>query len=409
MQLRFKQSCLLSVAAIITTLSFSTSANAAAFQFYELGAPVIGTAGVGQAALANDASTAYYNPAGMARLPSTEFMLGTQVGLSYTNFSPNSSNTIAGNNGGNAGALVPGADAYFVYNASPKLKIGASITSPYGGLLDYTNHWVGRYIVQQMLLLTLNLNPALAYQINDCVAVGAGISIEYASLYQTVAAPSSPTVDGQATFRGSNTSPGFNLGILFNPAPATKIGVAYRSQIIHNLRGDIDLLNYSATPSASTKLVMPANVIASISQDIANQFVLLGEVGWANWSSMVNTIVSVHNFSVVTPQNWNNTYRLGVGGQFKATPAMLLQGGVSYDSSPTSSSKRTPNLPMDRQIRVGVGAIYAMLKAVNLGLSYEYINLGRAPINNTSFAGVLSGQYSRNYMNVVQASLNINL
>lgn len=385
----------------------SPYAFAAAFQFYELGAPSNGTAGVGQAALATDASTAYFNPAGMALLPSSELMIGAQSTLSYTNFSHNTSNTISGNNGGNAGGLLPGADAYFVYNYSPQLKWGASLTTPYGGALSYDNHWVGRYNVQQMLLYTLNFNPAVSYQINDCLALGAGLAIEYANLYQTVGIPLTPLIDGQGTIKVDNTAPGFNLGLLFTPSESSKMGIAYRSQIIHNLRGTLSFVNIAATPSASTKLVMPSNIIASISQKINPQWTLLGELGWADWSSMTDTIVHVNGFSAVTPQNWHDTYRVGLGGQYQCHPAWMFQAGASYDSSPTSASRRLPDLPMDRQIRLGLGMKYVMAKAVNLGLSYEYINLGNASINNTSSNGVLSGSYSRNYTNVFQASLNI--
>lgn len=397
----------LRAATIIGAFSFSLFAHAAAFQFYELGAPVNGTAGVGQAAISNDASTSYYNPAGMMQLQDSQFLLGAQPILAYTNFSPSPANTIPGNNGSNAGGLIPGLDGYYVYHASPKLNLGVSLTAPYGGALNYDNHWVGRYIVQQMFLYTLNLNPAIAYQVTDWASVGAGISIEYANLYQTLAIPVTKIVDGQATLKLDNTSPGFNLGVLLTPTQLTKVGVAFRSQIIHRLRGSANFLNIAATPSASTKLTMPSNVIASISQVITNKLTLLGEVGWAYWSSMQDTIVTVAGFTAITPQNWHDTYRLGLGGQYKFNPAFMLQAGASYDSSPTSASLRLPSLPMDRQIRLGVGMLYGIAKAVNLGVSYEYLNLGSASIRNSSTNGVLAGNYARNYANVVQASLNV--
>jgi long-subunit fatty acid transport protein len=64
---------------------------------------------------------------------------------------------------------------------------------------------------------------------------------------------------------------------------------------------------------------------------------------------------------------------------------------------------------MDRQIRVGAGFVYSVLKATDLGFSYEYVNMGRANINNNSAYGALVGSYSRNNMNVFQASVNVNL
>lgn len=392
---------------LLLSLFFSSLAHAAAFQFYELGTPIIATAGVGQASTAQDASTAYFNPAGMTQLPDTEVLLGTQMMLPYTNFSANSATTITGNNGGNAGSLVPGATGYFVYSYSPQLKFGASLTTPYGGALNYDNHWVGRYSVQQMMLYTINLNPAVAYQINHWAAIGAGIAIEYANLYQTVAIPVTSDVDGQATLKLDNVAPGFNIGVLLTPYHATKIGIAYRSQIVHHLNGNANFVNISSTPSAASTLVTPANIIASLSQALTHQFTLLGELGWADWSSMRNNIISIDGYNAVIPENWRNTYRLGLAGQYQFNPALLLQAGASYDSSPTTASHRSPALPMDRQVRIGLGLEYALLKSVLLGLSYEYINLGHASINNASYAGMLAGSYSRNFANVIQASVNV--
>lgn len=386
----------------------SSLSYAAAFQSYELGTPIIGTAGVGQAAIASDASTAYFNPAGMAALLSSEVMLGSNIIVTNEHFQKNENNTITGNNGGNAGALIPGVGGYFVYSYSPALKFGLSLTSPYGGMLNYNIHWVGRYNVQQLTMLTMNLNPSVAYQVNPWISIGGGLAIEYAYLNQSLALRIIPEIDGQANIKVDNTAPGFNLGVLLTPYQATKIGIAYRSQIVHHLSGDIDFLNFSITPNASTKMVMPSNVIASLAQRLTNQFTVLGDLGWSNWSSMRNTIVHVAGYSATTPQHWHDTYRLGLGGQYEFTShPLIVQAGVSYDSSPTSSTRRLPDLPMDRQIRVGAGIEYALVRAVMLGVSYEYINFGNASIDNVSRAGVLSGKYPTNFANVFQLSLNV--
>ncbi len=388
-------------------LFFTEFAYAAAFQLYELGTPIVGTAGVGQAVVAQDASIAYFNPAAMTLLPSSQAMIGSQVVLPYTNFSPDSANTIHGNNGGNAGDVTPGAAFYYVYSFSPKLKFGISLTSPYYGALNYNDGWVGRYEVQQITFYTLNLNPAVAYQLTDWVSIGGGVSIEYANLNETLAIPIVKGIDGQADLKLDNTSPGFNLGVLLMPTKTTKVGVAYRSQIVHHLGGDVSLFDVSATPNASTKMTMPANVIASIAQQVTDKLTLLGELGWADWSSMRDSVVFVDNYSATIPQNWNNTYRVGLAGQYQFTPDFQFELGGSYDSSPTTSDKRTPELPMDRQLRLGTGITYAIIKPVKLGASYEYINFGKASISNTSSNGTLSGDYSRNFANVFQLSLNV--
>lgn len=396
-------------AAIISASLLTQSTFAAAFQLYEQGTPIIGTAAVGQAANTNDASTAYFNPAGMGFLPRTEFMLGSQMILPFSNFYRNNLNTISGDNGGNAGSLTPGMSVYYSYAYSPALHFGLSVTSPYGGSVTYNDGWVGRYVVQNAIFYTVNVNPSISYRFNPQFAVGAGVAIEYMHLQQATALPNplTPLIDGQINLKTNNYAPGFNLGLMFAPYPSTKIGVAYRSQITHHLNGDVTFLRISSTPAARTKMVMPQNIIASWSQDLSNRFTLLTELGWSNWSKMRNTILTVDNFTAVTPRNWNDTYRVGIAGKVKATYNTLLQAGVSYDSSPTNASNRLPDLPMDRQIRAGAGVIYTMRPGVDLGLSYEYWNLGSAKINNTSSNGVLAGSYGRNFANTFQVSVNV--
>lgn len=393
---------------MVGMLIASQTAFSAAFQLYELGTPIVGVAGTGQAALANDASTAYFNPAGMGLLKQSQFMLGSQLILPYTNFARSTANTISGDNGSNAGTLTPGMMLYYSYQYSPALNLGISVTSPYGGSLDYNDGWVGRYVIQNVLFYTINVNPSISYRLNNWALIGAGVAVEYIKLKQTVALPVTPLIDGQATIDVADYSPGFNLGVLFTPYETTKLGIAYRSQITHDLHGDTSFYRIGDTPNTSTTLKMPHNVIMSLAQDI-NQFTLLGELGWSNWSSMQNTILTVQNYSAITPRKWHDTYRVGLGGQYHFNPCFALQAGVSYDSSPTSTSNRLPDLPMDRQIRAGVGMLYQIIKKVTLGMSYEYLDLGNAHINNTSANGVLAGSYSRNYANTLQASLNIAL
>jgi long-chain fatty acid transport protein len=394
---------------LVGTFGLSDAALAAAFQLYEMGTPIIGTAGVGQAAIISDASAAYFNPAGMGFLSGTEFMLGAQMLAPDIQFSIDSSTTISGGDGGNAGTILAGMDIYFAYNYSPNLKLGVSVASPYGGSLTYNDGWVGRFYVQNALFFAVDLNPSVAYRFNDWFAAAAGVTLEYMSLQQTLAIPIPQTndIEGQLNLKVDNYAPGFNLGVMFTPGQSTKIGVAYRSQITHKLEGDVTFLRIAPVPGTSTKMIMPQNVMVSIAQDLTDCITLLAEGGWANWSTMTDTALNIRNITAVTPRHWKDTYRLGVAGQVKITPDLMLQAGVSFDSSPTDAKLRLPDLPMDQQIRAGTGVVYSIMKPVKIAFSYEYINFGKAEINNTSANGVLSGEYHRNYANTLQASINV--
>jgi long-chain fatty acid transport protein len=397
------------LATSISALLVSQTSFAAAYQLYELGTPIIGTAGVGQAVVDDDASASYFNPAGMTNLKTSEFMVGSQLLSPYVKFSPGRQTTITGDNGGNAGQLTPGVGLYYVYSLSHQLKFGLSLTQPYGGELDYADGWVGRYIVQTTEFYALDLNPSVAYKINDQVSIGGGVTVEYVNLQETVALPIIPILDAQANIKVDNVAPGFNLGALFTPQPSTRIGVTYRSKINHNLSGNVTFLRLAASPGITTNLIMPQTVTASISQDVTRNFALLGEVGWANWAQMKDASLTIAGFTANTPLNWNNTYRVGAAGQYKMTQAIMLHAGASYDSSPTSSSLRLPSLPFDKQIRAGAGVVYNVNRVAQIGLSYEYLNFGKATINNSSSVGVLQGSYPKNYANTLQASINVNI
>jgi len=393
---------------LLALLALSDTASAAAFQLYELGTPILGTAAVGQAANTQDASAAYFNPAGMTFLPATEFLLGSQIMIPYINFSANDDNTISGDNGGNAGTLTPGMNAFFAYDYSPCLKFGLSVTSPYGGSLTYNDGFVGRYSVQTALFYTINLNPSIAYRVNQWFSIAVGGSLEYMNLRETTALPLPLSADAQITLKVDNYSGGANLGVMFTPTESTHIGIAYRSQINHNLTGNITFLRIAPQPNVTTAMVMPQNVIASLSHDFSCGLTLLAEGGWSNWASMQDTILNLGALAPTIPRKWNDTYRVGVGGRYHFSPCLTWQAGASYDSSPTTADLRLPDLPMDRQIRIGTGVIYSPAKAIQLGFSYEYWNLGPDDIDHDfGRLGTLSGTYDRNYVNTVQISVNI--
>jgi long-chain fatty acid transport protein len=337
-------------------------------------------------------------------------MLGSQMLLPIITFAAdNRVNTFSGDNGGNAGYLVPGLAIYDVISCTPKLKLGISLTSPYGGLLNYNDGWVGRYYVQNLELLTLNLNPALAYKIGDHFSVGAGVSLEYGNLHQTNGIPLPRVTDGQINVKVHSEAPGFNAGILFTPNELSNIGIAYRSQITHHFHGIANFLRINTEPSVSTELIMPQNIISSIKFHVNPKLSVLGEAGWSNWSTLNNPTVTIDGFSLVSHIAWHDTFRVGLGWQYQLSPLMLWQAGVSYDSSPTNSRNRLPDLPMDRQIRAGTGLILSIYKIVQLAFSYEFIDFGKAPIESITRIGTLAGYYNRNYANVLQVSVNLAL
>jgi len=388
-------------------LVFSTSIFAAGFQLYEVSSPEMGFAGAGQAAFAENAAISYFNPAGMTQLKHSQMLLGTQMMIVNAQFQQNSKTTISGDDGGNAGNLFPGFAAYYVYSYSNNLKFGLSVNTPYVGGLNYSNGWVGRYSVQSVSLVTINVNPSVAYRVNQWFSVGGGVSVEYTDYREDIAASIPADGDGQINVKMNAFTPGFNFGLLFTPQPGTRIGLAYRSEMSRNLRGSTTFYRLSGTPPVSTELKTPQTLILSAYQNLTKKVAVLADLGWADWSVFNNTIINVSGVTATIPRHWKDTWRIGLGFKYDVTSKLALQLGASYDSSVTKANDRLPDLPMDRQYRFGTGVIYKITKSATLNLAYEYMDFGKAAINNTTSNGTLAGNYPVNNINAFTLNINV--
>jgi long-chain fatty acid transport protein len=385
----------------------SGTAHSGGFQLYEQGTPLLGTASVGQAVV-DDASSSYFNPANMAHIFDTELQLGSQILSTKIRFRADNANTFTGGNGSDAGTLLAGLGVFGVSSFTDNLTMGFSLTSPFAGVVQYNDGWIGRYFIQSAQLTTLDANLALAYKLNECVSFGMGVFVEYAKLYERIGIPplfGAP--EGQADFRLHSYRPGATLGVLLTPCgESTRIGISYRSPVRHKPKGDVTFLRLAVNPGVSSQLHLPQSVIASISQDITDDFTLLAEAGWSNWSSFQNTSIIINGITLPVIRNWRDTYRFGLGGQFILCENYMLQAGASYDSSPCGVSTRLPDLPVDRQLRYGTGLVYTTLECVSFGLQYEFIDFGKAAIHNATRIGNLSGDYARNFASIVSISVN---
>jgi long-subunit fatty acid transport protein len=101
-------------------------------------------------------------------------------------------------------------------------------------------------------------------------------------------------------------------------------------------------------------------------------------------------------------------HRLPCGRCTSAGRRALLQLGFAYDRSALSESHRGPSLPIDQQLRFGLGVLWAVTDTYTLGFAYEYANLGSAPINTTRspLTGTLQGDYTTNTLNVLEFTVS---
>jgi len=369
----------------------NTTALAGGLYINEFGTPSMGVAGAGANAVASDASTSFHNAAGMTRIKGKEFM-GTG-GLLYATvkFDQDSDTLISGGNGGDAGGPAPIIGGFYVHSLSDKWKLGANLITITGALLDYDDDWTGRYLNTDVKLLTMTFYPSIAYRVNNWLSLGGGPQIMYADLELKAKAPP-PNGTGQVKIDGNDVAFGFGLGALFEVSERTRFGVTYQSEIEPEFDGDVKISGPGIEAGTDTKITLAQFVKISGYHELNDRWALLGTVGWEDWSAFKDVNISTDQGSQKIPRNWHDTWKFAAGVHFRPVEKWLLQLGFSYDTSPVDSDDRTPDMPIDRQIRYATGAQYKWSDRLSTGAQFVYADYGKAKIDND----LLKGDYKRN-------------
>ena len=362
----------------------------------EDGAPINGTAQAGSAAVARDAQTAWLNPAGMTRLESREVMLSLQpLNLGFT-FQPAADNEQPGTDGGNQGGWVPGGALFYAAPVNDKLAWGLSVTSPSGLVLDPDDDWTGRYFMTKTAFVALNIEPSVGVALGEDWAIGGGIDIQYASLKQEIAVNRPlDQPDGRVTIDGDSWRVGASLSLLWEPSENSRLGLRYRSPMAHELSGDMTALG---DRPVSTDLTIPQNLTLSWFQPISPVVSLLFDIGWQNWASFDKTIITVdgeNDRQFEIPRDFKDTWTVSGGVHWRTSPSWLLMAGAGYTSAAVADDKRTPDMPVDEQIRAALGVEYEFDPRWRVGFNYTYLWLGNNAVDDqaTPLTGRVVGNY----------------
>lgn len=404
----------------------STMAAAAGFALIEQNASGLGNAYAGGAAIAEDASTVFFNPAGLSRLSGTQLAVSAEaIGLSVKFHNQGSTSAVGtpttGGEGGDGGgwAVVP--NFYFATDIAPQWKFGLGINAPFGLKTDYDAGWVGRYQALETKVETININPSLAYQVNDRVSVGAGVSamyikgnlskaIDFGSIGAGLGIPGSipQNQDGAVKFDGSAWGYGYNLGALFQVTQDTRVGIAYRSKIKEELSGG--QASFSGVPAAlassplfsttgaKTTVNLPETASLSAFSQIDSKWAVMGDVTWTKWSRFQELRLQFDNGAPdnVTAENWKNTYRISAGVTYQYSDRWKLRGGLAYDKSPVDDQYRTARIPDNDRKWVALGASYKLSDAGVIDFGYAHLFISDASINHSEppAGGTVLGSFS---------------
>lgn len=403
---------------LIVTLTLALgggAAQAAGFQLLEQNASGIGNAYAGSAAVADNASTIFFNPAGMTRLKAREFSAG--VSAVRPSFEFNDEGSVAGalagtGTGDDAGSWAWIPNGYLSWALTRDLYVGVGLSAPFGLLTEYDDPWVGAAQAIKFDVKTYNINPSIAYRVNDKLALGAGVSwqrldVEYV---RSAAVASAALATTFATLEADSDAWGWNVGALLTLSPATRIGLSYRSTVDHEMEGDLKVTGTAAgaspaltTGKAKADVELPDTFILSVVQQIDPRWEMLGDVSWTGWSSIekVDIVRASGALTGVTVQtldsDFRDTWRVALGANYLLNDAWKLKFGVAYDQTPVRGpDTRLVSLPDSNRTWYSFGGQWQPDGASRVDLGVAYLFIPDTKINNNQLAlgrGRVTGSY----------------
>jgi long-chain fatty acid transport protein len=373
------------------------TAHAAGFALIEQNASGLGNAYAGQAAVAEDASTIFFNPAGMTRLAGNELVVAAHLIRPSAEFS--GSGGIGGGTGGDIGDLVLVPNAYFAYQLSPSIRLGLGMNSPFGLKTEYDVTWLGRLQAINSELKTVNINPSIAWKASESLSLGAGVSIQYAeaTLTNATAAALPPPV---GEVKGDDYGWGFNLGALWNLGDSTRLGITYRSEIDYTLKGDLKVNGAVITDPVFADTTLPDSASLSLFHRLALRWEVLMDVTWTGWSDFDDLRIVRANGTTVsyTPENWDDSYRYSVGANYHMDDKLTLRVGIAFDETPVPDAFRTPRIPDQDRTWIAVGGKYRLSRqgAVDFGYAHLFVkdaNLSSPAAGTIPLTPLATGSY----------------
>ena len=419
------------LAAIAPSLA-ARPALAAGFFLKEQSAKYEGAAFAGSTARADDPSTLFFNPAGMADLPGIQVQIdGTFIGPQATLTSGSATHNallgggpILGTTGHDAAlnAVVP--DVYITAAlGNSGWHAGFSVTSPFGLTTKYGSTSIARYYALTSTLRTEDYAASLAYRVMPQLSLGGAVIVEdaQASLSSAVdfggigalhgLAPFGflpGSADGTSTLAGNSVALGYQFGVLWQPDPATHIGLSYRSAFFHTFRGNVTFGNVPsllapAFPGGPTSLnLAEPDMIGLGGSHKIGKWTLLAELDWTHWGRFHTLFAAYPGGTTTLSEHWHDTWTASLGAEYQVDSQWTLRGGFAFDQTPVSSTYVTPRIPDGDRYWLAVGATWKPLPRLALSAAYVHIfvdsdrvNLVDAGPGTENFLrGSLSGSYS---------------
>ena len=402
------RSCVLGM--MVVALGFvPCAAFAAGFQIQEQNASSLGTAYSGTAAIARDASSAFYNPAALTWVPQKQYVQAFVLAHADVDFSIAESRSNIGTPVDGAYEVNPGGTApvpafHYATRLNPRWVFGLSAAAPFGVKTEYDDTSAARYLATKSSLLTYMISPSLAYRLSEKWSLGFGADAGYvlAELNANIGVGDFET-DGFQTNKASAWGLGWHVGMLYEYSPETRFGLNVRSRIPVSAQGK-SLTSLNGTlreQQVFAQVDLPDTVLFSATHQLASKLLLLADVQWTQWSrfealrlkfSSIYAPTGVEITNVVeTPEHFRNTVRTSIGTEYQYRNRWTFKAGAAYDPTPTRPGFRTVRIPDADRFWLSMGVMYRLGARAHLDVGYAHIFFRSIQVQDSGPLSALSG------------------
>ncbi|MCZ4695459.1 transporter [Ancylomarina euxinus] len=386
----------------IALIAFTYSVKAEGYAVNVQGAKQTGMGHVG-VAINWDASSMQFNPGALATLDAkySLSMGGSLVwsNTEYTNLSSSALNTETDN---------PIATPFYLYGSAKltdKLAVGLAVYTPFGSSNIWGDTWAGKYLIQEITMKSIYIQPTVSYQVNDWMSVGAGLNIVYGDFKLNKAFPILPNptlppsatnpiiADGGAELSGNTIKYGYNLGVFLQPTEKLNIGISYRSKVdieLDDSEGEGTFSFPSTVPPAlvagykaggvtdgtfTATLPLPASLNVGFAYQIDEKWLVSADVNFVEWSVYKNLEFVSKDAAALNSLNkrdWDNSMTYRIGAQYSANEKLDLRAGFYYDETPTNDKFYAPETPGADKIGITGGFSYLLNEKFSIDAAFIY-------------------------------------
>ncbi|EKC3493981.1 outer membrane protein transport protein [Vibrio cholerae] len=390
---------LLSCAVAFGLASVSTFTQAAGFQLAEYSATGLGRAYAGEAAMADNASAQWRNPAMLTYLEGTQVSAGAiyvnpNVDVEGTVTHQQLGKTHASSNDFAHDAVIP--NFYLSHQLNEQMALGFALGTNYGMETDLGTDFAASHFGNQASVISKEANLNIAYQILPQLSIGGGVRYVMGEGHFGATAPAKNLIRHPVTnnvmtlpkgttlkyMEGEDNSWGWQVGSAWQINQNHRVGFAYKSEVVMDFEGHVEGVSYDSYKPGMMSVTLPATAELASFHQLNDQWAIHASINWTDWSSFKElTAVFPEKSDLIKSENWEDNYRFALGTTYQYDAKLALRAGVAYDTSAVDDKNRTATIPETDRTWVSVGGSYVATPQLTLDAGFTYIFAKDATIN----------------------------